>query len=456
MTGIDLLDIFHKFVEKSKSLCVKYLDVRKLIKKAQPFYAAARLYIQKFIEKAKAFCAEHVNVKPIDVFLVIAVVIALIYVAVNRAREVVNEAERTTIHISSRCADLFGKNTIDALIQEFETLNPELLIREAAGVNSADIIFFDDSEFGNLINLSDLASRDSYRPLVAFMDLFIYNIDILQAANLDRPPKTRADFLAAAKAIAENDAVSAFALGLSEADPLALRRDFYPWIWAGGVDINSIDLSGDNPALPRAVTDVIALFEQLNREGWLAPESLEKTGARRLQEFADGKIAMMTISARDLAFLRNGAHGITFGITSLPTSAQGKYRLGISSIYAAVNSDSAVSDEAKVFLAFLVKKSGELAEAIEAVPGSFPGGFAGDHIAKDPMYSKGWEIFEAAEVVEYKGGQPSEETFNRLVREKLIEAVKKIEPVVEPPPPPPPPVEAPKAEPANPPPEAAT
>jgi len=373
-----------------------------------------------YFAKVKTFCAAHLNVRRMDVFLIIAVVMALGYIVVNHSCEVVNEPDRININISTQCVSLFGWDTVNALIQEFEKLNPELRIQEAADDDSVDIIFFDDSRA--------FISPDSYRSLVSFMDIFVYNIDILQAANQDRPPKTRAEFLTAARAVAESDTVFAFALGLSPDDPLALRRDFYPWIWANNVDIQSIDLSGDNPALPRAVIDVIAFFGQLNREELLAPGTFEKTGAERLQEFADGKIAMMTVSARDIAFLRNNADGITFGVTALPAMTQGKNRLGLSSIYAGISGASAVPDEAKVFLSFLAKKSDVLAEAIGAVPGSFPGVFAGEHIAKDPLYSKAWEIFGSADIVEYKPGQPSEEAFNLLVREKLVEALKIEEP----------------------------
>jgi len=38
------------------------------------------------------------------------------------------------------------------------------------------------------------------------------------------------------------------------------------------------------------------------------------------------------------------------------------------------------------------------------------------------LYAKAWDIFEAADIVEYQGGEPDEEEFNRLVREKLAEA----------------------------------
>ena len=412
---MDILNYYRKLIEKSRSFCSKHLNAGKL---------------KKLIEKAKSFCAAHLNLKPIDVFLIIAVIMALVYIVVNRSCEAVNEPrhiKRTDIAISPQCVNFFGRNTVDSLIREFEERHPNLRVQEAAAADdSVDIVFFDDSEIGGLMNSSALAPPDSYRSLVSFMDLFVYNIDILKAADLDRPPKTRAEFLAAARAVKaqegnEGPPVSAFALGLSPADPLALRRDFYPWIWASGVDIQSIDLSGDNPALPRAVTDAVAFLGQLNREELLAPGTFEKTGAQRLQEFAEGKIAMMTISARDIVFLLN-LTGITFDITALPAITQGKNRLGISSIYAGISRVGAVPDEARVFLSFLVEKSDALAEALGAVPGKFPGGFAGEYIERTGLASKAWDIFEAADIVEYKGGEPYEEEFNRLIREKLVEA----------------------------------
>ena len=392
-------------------------------------------YYRKLIEKSRSFCAAYLNIKRTDLFLIAAVIMVFMFIVVNRSCKAINEPERTNIVISSQYANLLGRNTADELIQEFEKLNPGLRIQEAAasngkggtgGTSGADIVFFDDGEFGSLINAGALASPDSYRPLVSFMDLFLYNIDILKAANLDRPPRTRALFLAAARAVRDEapdkGPVSAFALGLSPADPSALRRDFYPWIWANGVDIHSIDLSGDNSALPPAVTDVISFLGALNREKLLAPGTFEKTGAQRLQEFAEGKIAMMTASTRDIAFLQNNAPGITFGITALPAMTQGKNRLGLSTLYAGIS--GAVPEEAVLFLSFLAEKSNVLAEALGAVPGKFPGGFAGEYIEKNELYAKAWDILEAADIVEYKPGEPSGEAFNRLIREQLVEALK--------------------------------
>ncbi|MCL2127673.1 MAG: extracellular solute-binding protein, partial [Treponema sp.] len=273
------------------------------------------------------------------------------------------------------------------------------------------------------------AERSAIR-LVSYMDLFFYNIDILEAADCDRPPKTRAEFIAAARAVAKNasgspgrEAVFPLALGLKAEDPLALRRDIYPWIWAGAGDSSGWKPLSDDGTLSRSALETAAFFGQLNGEGLLAPGTFEKTGAERLEEFASGKTAMMTASAEDIAYLRQSAQGLNFGVTAVPAAASpGKNRVGLSGIYAGISSGCALPDEAWAFLAFIAGRSRFLVEALLAVPGSFPGAFPGAFIADDPLYSKAWDIFEAADVVEY--GAAGEEA-DGLIRESLLAAFAK-------------------------------
>jgi ABC-type glycerol-3-phosphate transport system substrate-binding protein len=268
---------------------------------------------------------------------------------------------------------------------------------------------------------------------VSFTDIFLYNIDILQAADMDRPPKTRAELLAAARAIAEQEAVHPLALGLSEEDPLALRRELYPWIWAVGGELrqdgvrqnggqNGDQSGSESVTLSRATTEAIAFFGQLNSEGLLAPGSFEKTRAQRLQEFAGGSVAMLVASSRDLPLLRNSAAAISYSVTAIPQAAQGKNRLGLSGIYAGISSGCTLNDEAWAFLAFTAGRKHLLEEALSAIPGSYPGTFPADYITSDPLYSKTWDIFEAADIVEYHTADPLEEETSRIIREKLEEA----------------------------------
>jgi ABC-type glycerol-3-phosphate transport system substrate-binding protein len=418
------------FAEKWKYL-MKRLRYRTekwkyLVKKLR--YLAEKL-IYHLVEKLRPLTIHINGRKIIDIFLGAAVVAVLVLITTNRSCESPDEprriAQRINITISPQGRILFGDETLNALIREFEEQNPGLRIQVAPD-EQADIVFFDDSGLNGLANNAYL----HVETLVSFMDLFFYNIDILKTVKLDRPPKTRAEFLAAARAVAKSDTnpprqeeVFPFALGLDPSDPMALRRDFYPWVWTNGGGIPPLGTSEENEKLPRPLTEIIAFFEQLNREELLAPETFEKTGTQRLKEFAEGKIAMITASARDISFVHNNANGITFGITTIPSTSQGKTRMGLLYIYAGINSACTIPDEAGIFLKFIAEKSQVLAEALGAVPGSFPIAFPGEYIVEDPLYSKAWDIFEAADIVEYKPSQLFEAEIDRIIREKLKEAL---------------------------------
>jgi ABC-type glycerol-3-phosphate transport system substrate-binding protein len=341
-----------------------------------------------------------------------------------------------------------------------------------------DIVFVEGGEFHRFLSDLSLLSLSPYinaeaeaeslaLPLVCFMDLFFYHFDILKAADCDRPPKTRADFLATARAVANLKNVFPLAVGFGglagEGTPKqVLRRDLYPWIWADnspsrerplfrerapsredeppkegepskesdlsikGIDVILVSASDQSPALSRASINAVAFLELLNREGLLAPGAFEKTGEQRLKEFAEGKIAMMAGSVRDIPFLRKNVNGFDFGITAVPTTATGKNRLGLSGIYAGISGACTQPDEAWAFLEFIAGKNETLAQALDAVPGCFPSSFPADYIANDPLYSKAWDIFEAAETVDQYSPSSLDDIFlydeaDRLIREKLAE-----------------------------------
>jgi multiple sugar transport system substrate-binding protein len=403
------------------------------------------------MEKSRAFFSAHrLSDKWINIILLAALITVIALIVLSRifGGPGLSRHHQTDISISSQFGNLFGWDLADALIKDFEKQHPNLRITKAN--EGADILFFDDGEFGSLRSGSKLLTLNPYiavntqeeeasveqdtpeqdtqwaLPLMSFMDLLFYNIDILQAANFDRPPKTRAEFLTVAKAVANTgagqDAVYSFAMDLSQ----GVRHSVYPWIWASGGEINA-PASNEKPELSRSTLDTIAFFGQIKREGLLSPvpESGSNLGPQPspkgegspLETFAEGKIAMITGSARDIAFLQR--RNLNFGITAIPGTTQGKNRIGLSKIYAGISAGCALPDEAWAFLSFIAEKGPVLAEALAAIPGSLPAAFPGDYIVKNPLYSKAWDIFEAAEIVEYSGDEPAEKETERLVMEKI-------------------------------------
>jgi multiple sugar transport system substrate-binding protein len=391
------------------------------------------------------------DTKKIDQFLFLAaIVLAAVFAAVNLLFKNAGPFRRAELSLDRQCERLFGRDTVDALIREFENQNPEIRIRAGVGaVDSGtppDIVFFEEGRSGSMPPQDALIALNPYMrtetgdelraiPLVSFMDLLFYNINMLQAAGFDRPPRTQAEFLACARAVAGSQSgtpqggatpeVYGAALGLGPEDPLGPRRDVFSWIWAAGGDLRSGSGGGRPYFGDKTAVETVAFLEELNREGALAPGTFVKTGADRIDEFAGGKFAMMIASSREIQPLRKLMGAAAFGVTAVPGSAAGKNRAGLSGIYAGISVKCGRQDEAWAFLSFLAKKGPVLAAALEAVPGSFSGVFPGasavpgDYIQQDPLYSKAWDIFEASEIVRSFSGNSGGEEFERAVREEL-------------------------------------
>jgi multiple sugar transport system substrate-binding protein len=303
---------------------------------------------------------------------------------------------------------------------------------------SADIVIFDEGRLNSFTRQGLFASLDPYVsvsdsgrrviPLISFMDLLFYNIDLLKAAGFDRPPKTRAEFLAYARAAAGGNGAAptgpssraagifGSALALSPGDRRGIHRDIFSWIWAAGAPVIR---EGKPDFKSPAVTETLDFLGQLSREGLLSPGTFGKTGAQKTGEFAQGKIAMMTGSVEDLPFLREQMGDSAFGVTLIPGPAAyaGKPVIGPSFWYAGISAACEYPDDAWAFLSFLAEKSPLLAAQVRAVPGS--GDSPGNYIEEDPLYSKAWDIYAAADVIREFSGFPQADELETIIREEL-------------------------------------
>jgi multiple sugar transport system substrate-binding protein len=351
----------------------------------------------------------------------------------------IDRSKRIDLVLSAQWESLFDRDSLNELIHEFEDQNPHLRIRLPARLpdaeNQPDIVFFDDSRFGVLVGQNALRPLNPYTqnpdsadewaiPLVLSMDLLFYNIDLLQSAGFDRPPKSRDEFIRYAQAITSGKSGAlGTAFGLSPDDPLALKRYFFSWLWAAGLPL----ISNERPMFDgRAAADLIAFIGQLRLAGG---SHSDKTGEQLLREFAQGRLAMIIAPVQAIPRIREQADGMKFGITVIPgTSSPGKNRLGFSGFYAGISGTSSHPDEAWTFLAFLAEKSPVFSGKIKTAPGSsgagFPdvfqnAGFSENQLKEDPLYAKAWEIFESSDIAETYFSFPQAAELEKVVLEEL-------------------------------------
>jgi len=370
-----------------------------------------------------------------ELIIIFALFILIITpVIINMVSKVEAAAKQVNLYISARSEELLGKTMMDLLLQEFLEKNPDIRLRivneSAPSAEQADILFFDDNDFSQLIaddsllELNDFTNYDSGSrqmavPLVSFMDMLFYNIEILSAAGFASPPKTREQFLAYAKAVSSGDFnASGAAISLNPLDKKALSRDIFSWIWAGG---QTFWAEEDKPSLnTRAITNDITFFGSLIREGVLAPDIFETTGDQRIEQFAKGQIALMIASTRIIPYLRERMGDDSFGVTIIPDAGTAsRYSIGISSIYAGISAGSKQTGEAWKFIEFLAEKSQFLCAELKAVPGVVSNIIPGDYVKSDLYYSKAWDIFESALIAETFSGRPGANQYKAIFLEEL-------------------------------------
>jgi len=393
-----------------------------------------------------------------DIFIIILVFILTVCPVIISAFSRLNAKSRQKdIYLSPSCEEFFGSKTMETLVREFNEQNPDLRIallnvpgdkigdknsdKNGEKIKEPDILFFDESEFNDLAAAGTFFPMESFSegetgvmvsaiPLVSFMDLLFFNIELLQAAGFDRPPKTEEDFLLYAKTISTaNNGVLADAAGavmaLSPSNKQSLSRDIFSWIWAAGWNFWPEEGSSSSAPLinTKPVINELNFLGKLYRDVALSLNSFEMTEEQALEGFARGKIAMIIASTRAIPALREKMGDGAFGITTIPSGgAAGKYSVSLTGIFAGINKNCAYPDAARVFLEFLAGKSPLLCAQLKAVPGYMPELVSSDnknYIKEDPFYSKAWEIFETSLVVRGFLGIPGAQEYENAVREEI-------------------------------------
>jgi multiple sugar transport system substrate-binding protein len=370
----------------------------------------------------------------VELFFIIAILILIIVpVLIGLINGADGGAKRVNLYLSPHCEEVLGVGTIELLLRDFGEKNPDLRVRLYENEMEPDIYIFDQGGYNALVAEGILARLNAYLnsengdqgeaspvlavPIVSFMDLLFYNIDILTKHGFDRPPKTRDDFLLYARALTA-DNIAGIAISLNPEDRQSLSRDIFSWIWAAGGDF----WSGESgPVInTRPIINDFTFLGRLNNDKHLAPGVFEMTEEKQLEEFAEGRAAMIIASSRAIPYLREKMGDSAFGITTVPVPASaGKYNIGLSSVYAGIGANSENSGEAWRFIEFLTAHSQLFCEMFKAVPGVVSDAIPGEYVRIDPFYSKAQDIFESSRIVRGFSGIPDGEEYENIIREEI-------------------------------------
>ncbi|MFP3042429.1 extracellular solute-binding protein [Treponema primitia] len=398
---------------------------------------------------------KRVDIKKIDLtLLVLALVLLAVGFLFTLLIKKVNPVQKknTVLVFTQWWQDETEAETFSVLKTDFETLNPGVTIQldnrpyaeilsalrshEVSPLNS-DILGLDPLWFEDLIRQDLLEELDAYNPsenpsppavpdqgygkwgrhLISFTSPLFYNIELLQSAGFDRPPKSRAEILTYARSVTDKSAGQyALALALSPENPRGVYRDLFSWIWASSP---AMTREGRPDFSARAITGTLAFLKQLRQEEFLLPGTFTRTDAEKREDFIQGRSAMMIASVADIHVLRERMGESAFGITAIPgeSSFGGKPVLGLTGWYLGIPRSSKHKDEAWAFLSFLLEQGAFIAEKAHAVPGSR--GNAIDFITGDHLYAKAYDMYTVGETVQEFTGVRRVDEFETLVREQV-------------------------------------
>jgi multiple sugar transport system substrate-binding protein len=332
---------------------------------------------------------------------------------------------------------------------DFNEANPDIRIQLFSVPDEKnsepDILIFDESEYKDLMSAKSLVKLNSYIdlnantvlyavPIISFMDMLFYNIELLSAAGFDRPPKTREEFILYAKTVSSRSKlrrtyVSGTAISLNPSDKQALSRDIFSWIWAAGGDFFSVE---NEPVLNlKTAAGDLAFFRNLYNDGALAPGIFETTGEQRLNEFSNGRVSMIIDSVRVIPFLREKMGDNAFGITVIPSDSTGKHNIGLSGIYAGIKAQCAYPQEAWNFIEFLLEQNQFFSGTFKQVSSVTSGMFPDKYITEDPFYSKARDIFESSGIVKSFSGSPYSNEYENVFMEEFMAFLTGSRPVQE-------------------------
>jgi multiple sugar transport system substrate-binding protein len=340
-------------------------------------------------------------------------------------------------------------------MDEFEAANPgikvellsgpyastkEQVVAGAAAGTMSDVVGLDGawvSDFvkqGSLADLSALMDASSYDqgqlasqiqidgstymiPVVNFVYPLYTNDDLLGAAGVTAPPSNRTEFAAAASAVT-GDGVSGWALPLSLEAPNGIQNDVMSWVWASG---GSMLKDGQPDVTNAEVTSAVEFIKGMWEDGSIARGAFTMKEQDKLEEFTNGRAAMIISSLSHINLIRESNPELNFSISALPSvdGYTGKRGIPYASWGIGVAENSQYKEEAWKLVSFLMSESTN--QKISSIANAFPGNTTAvpDFVQGDELFGKAFEIYQSGFPANEFVGLPVAEELMRLFDEQF-------------------------------------
>lgn len=183
----------------------------------------------------------------------------------------------------------------------------------------------------------------------------MYNRDLLADNGITEFPTTWADFKEALHTL-KDAGVTPF-LESWQGFPTSLGSSVGLANFEQGGQVDAAIFDGDG-SFEDLWTDALTPWQELFDEGLMSPDVVGLTGDQVLDEFMNGRAAMITAGPWNIATVRETAPDLDFTFAGVPQEAGEPFYTGAASPGYAINSKAKEPEAAKAFLTFLASDEG--------------------------------------------------------------------------------------------------
>ena len=275
---------------------------------------------------------------------------------------------------------------------------------------------FDASQVAAIIKVD---GKSYMFPVASFVYPVFMNLDLLKEAGVEGMPQTRAEFMDAAKKLTDASKNQyGWVLPLSLQAPNGIQNDVMSWVWASGKSM----LKDGKPDLTNEdVVGALEFIKSMYDAGVISPGTFAKKEQDKVEEFVNGRVAMMVDSLAHINLIRERNPELKFGITAVPAVAgyDGKRGLPYASWGIGVAENSEHKAEAFKLVSYLMSQ--EVNAKLVSTANAFPGNVNAkpDFVASDELFATAFDIFQKGYLANEFVGLPVAEELMRQLDEEV-------------------------------------
>lgn len=275
---------------------------------------------------------------------------------------------------------------------------------------------FDASLLSREVKINDVTYMI---PVVNFIYPLFLNMDILNEHGINDAPINHTEFLEIAKTVTnEKENVYGWVIPLSLEAPNGIKNDIMSLLWASGdriLENGSPNLTSDE------MVENITFVKNMYDSGVVLPGAFGMREQDKVEEFTNGRVAMMISSMAHINLLRKNNPDLNFSISPLPVKDRYEGKSGICSASwgLGIAENSEHKEEAWKFIEFLMseKINSQLSTYANAFPGN--NNSVPSFVEADEIFATAFKIFQNGQTLNEFEGLPVAIELQRSFDEEL-------------------------------------